>query len=194
MARGDIGTKGDLRVLLQGDIEVALKEVDRLPKDVVLNEDPGKVILKIVTQVAQSPIVLQWEARKFKDTREVKIPGDDFGRPVQVNGLAKDIHIPTSGALNLLRYKASQSFVSSLNWKIEGSDLVLTVAAPNLTDDFVKSEYERSRTQLIQVTDWVNQDLAQNHTQMSGQVNARLHARREMLTKAAKLDEDLDSE
>ena len=191
MGGRDFWRSGELSVLLQKDLEKALSEVDKLSPNLALSEDPTTVIANIVNKIARQPVVPQWQDLKQGKTREVKLSINNFGRTQEINGLAIDIYLPIVGDTTILQYKAHTSSLSPMAWKIDNDKLVLTITKQDLSAEFVKGEYERSRTFLNNAIEWANRDLTENHSAMFGQVNARLNSRREKLERAAKLDDDL---
>ncbi|MCU1535368.1 MAG: hypothetical protein JWR53_1849 [Glaciihabitans sp.] len=158
-----------------------------------VRDDPEAVVLEISDGGKFVEIAYNFAAITRSDPIEVTIVARQFNEQYSIPGQAFDFHVPASGSIDLLAYKASRfSLGGAPDVTLGRGQISFRVSAPSLTAEDVRAEVERMQSRLQEMTAWTNHDISLSNDQLLSSVRSEVFARKKRLDDAAALAEDLE--
>lgn len=153
---------------------------------------PEAVAAKIASEYVIDPIELHWDHLRRSEVRETRLEMRHFGETSSFDGREVTIYIPVSGPVEVLRMRASRSWVGGYpDVDLVGRELVHRVSGRNLTVPGINAAVETLRNRLDETVSWVNADTAAWNRTLPKVLEARTASRRATLDENAQLSDAL---
>ncbi|MBC7271557.1 MAG: hypothetical protein H5T76_23080 [Streptomyces sp.] len=182
---------------LRKHLKDAHAELGRLDPDVLLSENVDVLIEVLVSKHLPTEINVDWDGVTSTGIDEVTIKvRDQFGRDRIYDAPASKttLRFPASGSLEMLRYPASQAYMSTtLDFKIdERRDTIeVEITERELTAELIKQRIAGFREQVGNRVKWANADLAQVRDTAPSELRAAYEQRKDRITRDRHVQEAL---
>ena len=180
-------SKDDLRAYLDNRRRSALNEIDRYGANQLLNSNIEDLVTYFVTKYEVDPPVLL-ESAITADQSEAKIDVSGrfeydgwYGERVVVPGLQLTLHIPFSGEIDLLRFRASTYSRNPPRGRILSQEVVLTFESPQNEVGRAKEYFDREIKKLKEHVAWSRNDIQQFNSALTGDIREHVENRRQRL-------------
>lgn len=188
----------DLRAVLEAQQKRMLSEIDAIPGERLLHEDPARLAAVLSEKVSVEAPQID-ESRITVDHREAKIDvsGDfmrairDSSHPVYVNGTEIRFFVPFTGDAEAFKCRPSTSTLNPPRASVTGNELVLSYTRTEHNPEAVKAEFERDLGQIKSHLECIARDVAPHNAGLPDLARKRIDARRAKLEKDQSLVSDL---
>lgn len=103
-------TRSELGPWLENRLQEALARIDEFDREQV-KFSPDAVAAEVAAAYAVDSVGLDWERLRASEPREVKLQGRQFGNTYSTDGHSVSIFIPLLGPAEVLRKRASHSWL-----------------------------------------------------------------------------------
>lgn len=182
--------------LLGRSARAAFGELERLDPDILLSENIDVLVHGLLARHMPEPVSVDWAAVSRTPIEEVMIERNvnDFGmlRRFRVAGSRMTISWPLTGTAELLRGRASQSFLAPDRGAIKADKIQLELEAQQLSPEYIRQQMTELREHIDKRIEWANHDVTIHREELERELRQAAEARRARITENRRISAALD--
>jgi len=191
----------NLQRFLEQRTKEMIKEIDNLEKDDLLSMttdywcdyfenkyrmDPVEID-KLGTTVSEEEVDIDVSKDFTRDISDIS----DRSEPSSIKGTAINFHLPFSGDKELLTWRPSRFYWSSVRAQIDGNDIILTYETTDHNPEKVKKAFEADLKIIKDLIEWSRKDIELFNDSLRKKIKDKVEARKTKLLADQKMVESL---
>jgi hypothetical protein len=185
-----------LAELLGQSTQAALDELGCLDADLLLSENLDVLVHGLLSRRMPEQVSVDWTAAIRTSIEETTIERnvDDFGimRCFRVPASRMTIAWPLAGNAEILRRRASQSFLTLDLGTIKDDRIELEVKAQELSAELVERQIAELQEHVDKRIQWANRDVENHRASLEEQIKRAASARRARITENRRIESALN--